>query len=778
MWSSRFIATLCVATLACLLGCDDSVDTPPVDLDAGLATGCGGSCGEGQSCEVNAGDVTCLPSCEDGWEWDAIELQCVRPPEPPAGCEDCESESACEEATCNESGACVTTPVDCDDGDPCTVDLCDPETGCSSEPLCVDDGDACNVPTCDPETGACGTAPVACEDDGDACTVEACDPETGCTSTPLVCEDDGDACTVEACDPETGCTSEPLVWDDSDACTVEACDPETGCTSTPLACEDDGDVCTVEACDPETGCTSTPLVCEDDGDPCTVEACDKEAGCTSTPLVCDDGDACTVGACDPEFGCVYEPVVCPDLDLCNVGVCDPETGCGFAARTCDDGDACTDDLCDSVEGCVHPTRVCDDEDICTDDACDPLAGCVATPIECPDQNACSVGICVPGTGCGFEPVVCDDGNPCTRDNCDPASGCFSSTEECDDATPCEVGVCVTGVGCEYVGRDCDDGNPCTADFCESAFGCVNEPIVCAPSNACFDSATCDPETGACVDADPNTGPCDDGIRCTSDDSCDGFGVCVGGTTVSCTEPTPCPQSIAFFEDRPLIASKPVARIAPFDASTGERLSPGADPGNGLAGTIYTLLNGEDAFDVATGETLPANTVGEPSLIASSAGALPGIAGVAAFSLRGLTLDQNDPADYFVDPAAPGDEIRIYRGGEVSLWAYDASGATYTLAALYTDATMTLTVTWSAGRIVGSTRGELTIGSRAYPLETIEASITGFVECAARTTETNECYATYNADAAVGFDLCTAPPCRDFVCEETSGGCVVEELACD
>lgn len=601
----QFIARLCVAASLLVIGCADSDEPPEIETDAGLPTDCGSSCAEGQSCDIVGGSITCLPSCVEGLQWDPDALECVTPSEPPPACDDCESDSLCEEAACDDSGVCVTTPVDCDDADACTVDACDPETGC-----------------------------------------------------------------------------------------------------------------------------------------------------TSVPLECDDGDACTVESCDPEAGCSYEEVVCPDLDLCNVGVCDPETGCGFAPRVCDDGDPCTDDVCDPVEGCV------------------------ATPIDCPDQNACSVGICVPGEGCAFEPLRCDDGNPCTRDACDPASGCFSSSEECDDGTPCEVGVCEPGVGCSYVARNCDDADPCTVDRCESAFGCTNEPVACTPSSVCFVSATCDPDTGACVNASPNTDVCDDGLRCTAGDTCDGAGVCVGGPALSCTEETPCPQTIAFFADRPLIGSNPVTRIEPFDPDTGERLSAGADPGSGLAATIYTHLDGEDSFDVATGGSLPADTVGEPRVIVTDPGALPGIEGIAAISLRGFTLDQDQPTDYFVDPAAPGDEIRIYRGGEITLWAYDASGSTYSLAALYTNATMTLTVTWSAGRIVGFTRGELTEGSRAYPFDTIEASITGFVECAARTSETGECYGTYTAGAAATIDLCTAPACLDFVCNEETADCLVESIPCD
>lgn len=49
--------------------------------------------------------------------------------------------------------------------------------------------------------------------------------------------------------------------------------------------------------------------------------------------------------------------------------------------------------------------------------------------------------------------------------------------------------------------DCDDDNPCTDDLC-------------GPENTC--------------DWIPNTAPCDDGLYCTSDDTCDGAGRCTGG----------------------------------------------------------------------------------------------------------------------------------------------------------------------------------------------------------------------------------------------------------
>ena len=100
---------------------------------------------------------------------------------------------------------------------------------------------------------------------------------------------------------------------------------------------------------------------------------------------------------------------------------------------------------------------------------------------------------------------CDDDNTCTTDSC--ATGFCESTDNsdaCDDGLACTTGeTCSDGecVGGTPNDSACDDdGNVCTTDSCDVLLGCINVAV---------------------------TGSCDDGVDCTSNDSCNG-GVC-GGT---------------------------------------------------------------------------------------------------------------------------------------------------------------------------------------------------------------------------------------------------------
>jgi hypothetical protein len=80
------------------------------------------------------------------------------------------------------------------------------------------------------------------------------------------------------------------------------------------------------------------------------------------------------------------------------------------------------------------------------------------------------------------------------------------------------------------GTSCFDNDACTAgDHCQGG-QCVGNPIVCpGASDQCHEPKTCDPVHG-CMNAPLANGtPCDDGDRCTSEDTCK-LGVC-GGTPI-------------------------------------------------------------------------------------------------------------------------------------------------------------------------------------------------------------------------------------------------------
>jgi hypothetical protein len=186
---------------------------------------------------------------------------------------------------------------------------------------------------------------------------------------------------------------------------------------------------------------------------------------------------------------------------------------------CDDGNACN-----GPEQCVAGACVpgippnCSSNNPCIDDSCNPATGCVHAnnTNACDDGNACTTNdVCGGGTCHGGPPVSCDDGNPCTDDSCNPASGCVhvNNTHPCDDLNVCTTNDTCSGGTCHGgAPRDCNDNNVCTTDSCDPALGCYYTN---------------------------NTAPCDDGLSCTTNDTCAG-GTCVGGTfaTPDCEEPKP------------------------------------------------------------------------------------------------------------------------------------------------------------------------------------------------------------------------------------------------
>ncbi|MGB0592345.1 MAG: hypothetical protein ACPGU1_21885 [Myxococcota bacterium] len=266
--------------------------------------------------------------------------------------------------------------------------------------------------------------------------------------------------------------------------------------------------------------------------------------------------------------------------------------CVTAGAQCDDGDCCTqDDLCVVCEGgdcaagelvCAGTPETCDDLQPCTDDVCFcdggmPLCAneavedgtaCDYSPNDCTTGDSCASGQCILSP-----PLDLDDENPCTEDTCDKGEvvHTFLLTGQCDDGDECtlddhcELGLCVgggmvecvagecessaycmTGQGCVGVvlpvGAACDDDNVCTDDeACTAEQTCESDSVLdCDDGNACT-SDSCDPETGACVNA-----PSDalDGSLCDADASCTGQGLCSEGVCVpmdggDCEDGNPC-----------------------------------------------------------------------------------------------------------------------------------------------------------------------------------------------------------------------------------------------
>lgn len=118
------------------------------------------------------------------------------------------------------------------------------------------------------------------------------------------------------------------------------------------------------------------------------------------------------------------------------------------------------------------------------------------------------------------------------------NGALEVGEQCDDGGTAAGDCCAADCQFEAAASPCDDADACTTpDTCDGAGACVGgAPLVCQDANICTDDS-CNPASG-CVFA-PNTGPCDDADACTTADTCDGAGACQGGPPPSCDDGDVC-----------------------------------------------------------------------------------------------------------------------------------------------------------------------------------------------------------------------------------------------
>lgn len=175
---------------------------------------------------------------------------------------------------------------------------------------------------------------------------------------------------------------------------------------------------------------------------------------------------------------------------------------------CDDEDAAVNP--DASESCLNSL----------DDDCDSAIDCRDTDCAlqpCGVGGQCTGGVCVAPRETG----LCSDG----LDN------------DGDGLVDCEDSDCPTGSACT-------DANACTrGDVC-GAGGCAGTAVVCnQPPSACFAS------TGTCVAAEGGrcsyavrSGGCDDGLSCTTNDTCRPDGTCAGTQRTCTSPPGPCQEA--------------------------------------------------------------------------------------------------------------------------------------------------------------------------------------------------------------------------------------------
>ncbi len=298
-------------------------------------------------------------------------------------------------------------------------------------------------------------------------------------------------------------------------------------------------------CKGERKCTTTGLSACDAGDPGqeTCDGIDNDCDGDFDEGACDDGNACTNDLCNPVTkSCSHKLIQgnCDDGNACTASdTCDAQGFCSGKAVSCDDANPCTDDACSIKTGCTHTpnTKPCNaDDNSCTSDKCKQGKCEVGLLKTCATSDACTVGQCsaVSG-GCTFKAktdgVHCDDGDACTVSDACKKGACAGSPKPCADSDPCTADACSIKSGkCthEPIQGPCDDGDKCTSQDSCATGKCVGIQVSCDDGKQCTKDH-CVPTFG-CSYQLLNGVSCDDGNDCTSADHCKS-GACIGGKDV-------------------------------------------------------------------------------------------------------------------------------------------------------------------------------------------------------------------------------------------------------
>jgi hypothetical protein len=117
-------------------------------------------------------------------------------------------------------------------------------------------------------------------------------------------------------------------------------------------------------------------------------------------------------------------------------------------------------------------------------------------------------------------------------------GAVEGDEECDDSNTVDGDCCSGSCAYEAVAAPCtDDADACTTDECDATGTCEHNAITCAADGDDCTADTCDAVAGCNYPSEVDTTPCDDGLFCTTTDTCTG-GVC-GGVGDPCSAGAEC-----------------------------------------------------------------------------------------------------------------------------------------------------------------------------------------------------------------------------------------------
>ena len=448
---------------------------------------------------------------------------------------------------CDDSGQCVgcLTPADCGGSDTfcqtitCINNVCGVDNTPGGTPLpAADQSDNdCQEVQCD---GAGGTQAVADDadlplDDGNDCTEDICamgmeqhpdEPvNTTCSSGGgVVCDGAG---TCVGCNTNNQCSG-------ATQCNVAVCS-NNFCTTQPSAAGtpcSDGFFCTAtDTCNGAGACVGAGNPCpgpDADGD-CS-ETCNEASDMCNLAdpagTVCDDGLFCTTNdVCDESGTCTGGGSPCPgpDGDADCVESCDEGTdSCtapDFGGSTCNDGLFCTvTDTCNGAGVCLGTGSPCPgpDGDANCSESCDDVFNTCGAPD--PVGAACSDGLFCTATDTCNAAGLCEGvGDPCVN----VGDGDSNCSEACDEgANSCSAP--------DPTGSACNDGLFCTVtDTCNATGTCVGSGTPC---NQAGDgdgncSESCNEAADNCTAPDITGSPCDDGLFCNGDDTCNAAGSC-------------------------------------------------------------------------------------------------------------------------------------------------------------------------------------------------------------------------------------------------------------
>ncbi len=553
-------------------GCDVTFEAAGTSCDDGLPGTRDDVCSGGGDCDGVPYTCTVAPcvasSTPNGTDCDVVFSAASVPcndGDPTTGGDHCDGAGgcagtplSCEPSQCevsstpNGDGCLVVykaANVACDDGNPSTGgDLCDGSGACVGTPI------ICAPTQCQASSTPNGTdcdvtfkaASALCNDGSKFTHTDLCDGAGGCAGTPYACMagqcdvsskpngvdcdvvhktaaakcDDGDDATQDdLCNGVGGCAGKPYV------CTATQCEASstpngTGCDVTYKGdaepCDDGDPATTDDTCDGSGGCAGVDIGCAPSQ--CEVSSTPNGTGCDVVykpdTEPCNDGDKATGGDhCDGDGGCSGAPIICT-LDPCDASATPNGTGCHIVPKDTD--------------------APCDDGDITThEDTCDGDGECAGVPYECaPDQ--CQLTSVHNGTDCDVvykaSAVGCDDGfNATHTDLCDGSGVCAGTPYICAHKE-CEISSDPNGVDCDVkykpAASPCHDANLSThTDICDGAGTCMGTPFACTPTQ-CEASST--PNGVDCnITFKAVTEACDDGNPLTTDDHCNGAGVCVG-----------------------------------------------------------------------------------------------------------------------------------------------------------------------------------------------------------------------------------------------------------